>query len=629
MNNVKAFFSHIQNFNSYKFMGCKLRTRNGESGAEFSVWAPNAKEVRVVGDFNCWNGSNHLMENIIGSGYWNIFIVNISEGDIYKYEIITKQETSVLKADPYAYFSELRPSTASVVTNLENYHWNDKAWMEKRKKVPNYDLPINIYEVHLGSWARGENNKFYSYSEIADKLLSYVLYMGYTHIELLPVTEHPLDDSWGYQTTGYFSLTSRFGSPKDFMYLVDKFHEKNIGVILDWVPGHFCKDEHGLYNFDGTKLYEYENPKLSENYDWGTANFDLGKTEVQNFLISNAMFWFDVYHIDGLRVDAVSNMLYLDFGKRSSEALRNSNGTNENLEAISFVKKLNETVFKAYPNVLMIAEESTSWPGVSAPTHIGGLGFNYKWNVDWMNDMLKYMHLNSNHKKSQHTLITFSLMYAFSENFILPLSHDEVVHGKSSLLNKMFGEYEDKFASLRLFYGYMMAHPGKKLLFMGGEFGQFIEWNPKYALEWFLLEYPMHKKLQQYTKALNEFYKDEKALWQQDHIRQGFTWIDQDNSNQSIISFMRRGKDKNDFLIVVCNFTPTTYDNYKVGVPEFVNFVEVFNSANSVFGGSTKVSSGNIEPIVSVWNSQPYSINIVLPPLSIIFIKPSEKRQDD
>jgi 1,4-alpha-glucan branching enzyme len=625
MNNVEARLSHSHDLNSYKFMGCKLRTQNGENGAEFSVWAPNAKEVRVVGDFNCWKGCNHLMKNINKSGFWNIFIVGISEGDIYKYQIITEQETSALKADPYAYCSELRPNTASVVTNLENYYWNDEPWMIKRRESPPYDLPLNIYEVHLGSWERDENNKFYSYREIANKLLAYVLYMGYTHIEILPLTEHPLDDSWGYQTTGYFSVTSRFGNPKDFMYLVDKFHENNIGVILDWVPGHFCKDEHGLYRFDGTHLYEYENPLLGENYDWGTANFDLGKIEVQNFLISNARFWFDIYHIDGLRVDAVSNMLYLDYGKRSSEALRNSKGTNENLEATSFLKKLNEAIFKDYPNVLVIAEESTAWARVTAPTSIGGLGFNYKWNMGWMNDMLKYMQLNSSQKKSQHSLITFSLMYAFSENFILPLSHDEVVHGKKSLLSKMLGEYDDKFASLRLFYGYMMAHPGKKLLFMGGEFGQFIEWNHNAHLDWCLLEYPMHKKLQQYTKALNEFYKGEKALWQIDHTSEGFSWIEHENSNQSVISFLRKGKEKNDFIIIVCNFTPVTYESYKVGVPKFVNYKEVFNSDNSIFGGSNKMKNGTIAPILKKCNRKPYCINIKIPPLSIIFIKPIKK----
>ena len=625
MNNVEALLAHSHDFNSYKFMGCKLTTQNGGNGAEFSVWAPNAKEVRVVGDFNSWNGYNHLMENINNSGFWNIFIGSIGEGDIYKYEIITKQGSSVLKADPYAYYSELRPNTASVATDLEDYYWNDEGWMIKRRENPPYDLPLNIYEVHLGSWERDENNGFYSYREIADMLLAYVLYMGYTHIEILPLTEHPLDASWGYQTTGYFSVTSRFGNPKDFMYLVDKFHENNIGVILDWVPGHFCKDEHGLYQFDGTHLYEYENPLLGENYDWGTANFDLGKIEVQNFLISNAKFWFDVYHIDGLRVDAVSNMLYLDYGKRSSEALRNAKGTNENLEAISFLKKLNEIIFKDYPNVLVIAEESTAWARVTSPTYIDGLGFNYKWNMGWMNDMLKYMQLNSNEKKSQHSLITFSLMYAFSENFILPLSHDEVVHGKKSLLSKMLGEYEDKFASLRLFYGYMMAHPGKKLLFMGGEFGQFIEWNHNTHLDWCLLEYPMHLKLQQYTKALNEFYKDEKALWKLDHTSEGFSWIEHGNSNQSIISFLRKGKESNDFLIVVCNFTQVSYEKYKVGVPKFINYKEVFNSDNSIYGGSNITSNGTIAPILKRCNRQPYCINIKIPPLSIVFIKPIKR----
>lgn len=644
MNNVEAFLLNNQDFNSYKFMGCKLSTQNGENGAEFSVWAPNAKEVKVVGDFNYWNGNNHLMKNINNSGFWNIFIPDISEGQIYKYEIVTKQGNSALKADPYAYFSELRPNTASVVTNLEEYCWNDGAWMRNRIENEPYDLPLNIYEVHLGSWLRDENNNFYSYRQIADKLLRYVLYMGYTHIEILPLTEHPLDDSWGYQTIGYFSATSRFGHPKDFMYLVDKFHENNIGVILDWVPGHFCKDEHGLYKFDGTHLYEYENPLMGENFDWGTANFDLVKAEVQNFLISNARFWFDVYHIDGLRVDAVSNMLYLDYGKRRNKALKNVKGTNENLEAISFLKRLNEIIFKDYPNVLIIAEESTAWAKVTSPTNIGGLGFNYKWNMGWMNDMLKYMECSDEEKKVQHRLITFSLMYAFSENFILPLSHDEVVHGKKSLLSKMFGEYDDKFASLRLFYGYMIAHPGKKLLFMGGEFGQFIEWNNDGQLDWFLLDYPMHKGIQQYTKALNKFYKGEKSLWQQDHTNLGFEWIEHGNFNQSIISFMRKAKDDIDFLIIVCNFTKVNYKSYKVGVPMFVDYTEVFNSDNGIFMGTSEINEieeinqpnknhradkTNIKPISEEWNDKPYCIDIKIPPLSIIFIKPIKNIKKD
>ncbi|WP_298842992.1 1,4-alpha-glucan branching protein GlgB, partial [Clostridium sp.] len=555
MNNVEAFLLHKNEFDSYKFMGCKLITKDGEKGAEFSVWAPSAKEVMVVGDFNNWDGFYHSMKNIQKSGFFNIFIKNIKDGDLYKYKIITSKGKSLFKADPYGYFSEVRPNTASIVTDLKGYLWDDKNWMLQRKKRKPYDMPLNIYELHLGSWARDDNNKFYSYREIADKLLSYVLYMGYTHIELLPVMEHPLDDSWGYQITGYFSLTSRFGSPKDFMWFVNKFHQNNIGIILDWVPGHFCTDEHGLYKFDGTDLFQYDNPELGENYDWGTANFDLGKGEVREFLISNAMFWFELYHIDGLRVDAVSNMLYLDYGTRHGMNLKNNKGTNINLEAVSFLKELNEIIFRNYPNVLMIAEESTSWRGVSSPTSVGGLGFNYKWNMGWMNDMLKYMQLNSNEKKAQHELITFSLMYAFSENYILPLSHDEVVHCKKSLLSKMPFDYDYKFSSLRLFYGYMMAHPGKKILFMGGEFGQFIEWDPNKGLDWLLLEYPMHKKLQQYTKALNEFYKGEKALWQNDHTSDGFDWIDSNNSNQSIISFTRIAYDKDDYLIVVCNFS--------------------------------------------------------------------------
>jgi 1,4-alpha-glucan branching enzyme len=618
---LQANLSEIPKLKSYDIFGSHETTRNDAEGVRFSVWAPNAKEVRIAGDFNNWSGSLHRMKRNRKLGIWTLFIEGLSSGVIYKYEIITSDGQSLLKSDPYAFYSELRPNTASKVAGLDSYSWKDAAWLERRAVTALYEKPVNIYELHLASW-KMEGGCFLNYRQIADDLSSYIAQMGYTHVELLPVSEHPLDASWGYQSTGYFSVTSRFGTPEDFMYFVDKLHQINVGVILDWVPGHFCKDSHGLYNFDGTRLYQYENSLIGENYDWGTANFDLGKTEVKQYLISNALFWFDKYHIDGLRVDAVANMLYLDYGKKENLEVRNKFGGNENLEAIAFLKKLNSTVFRYFPNVLMIAEDSSSYPGVTTPAYLGGLGFNYKWNMGWMNDMLKYMQMDPVHRKWHHNLITFSLMYAFSENFVLPLSHDEVVHGKRSLLNKMPGDYWQKFASLRLFYGYMIAHPGKKLLFMGGEFGQFIEWKFDEEIDWFLLDYPAHISMQSYVRALNSFYKNEYSLWQVDHSHKGFQWIDHQNYEQSIISFMRIGKQKEDFILIICNFTPSVYHNYKIGVPSFIHYKEVFNSDSEIYGGSNQSNEGSIKPELENWHNQPYHIKITIPPLSTIFIKP-------
>jgi 1,4-alpha-glucan branching enzyme len=618
---IRLNLKKIQKFNFYDIFGSHITTLNGVTGVMFLLWAPSAKEVNIVGDFNNWIGSLHTMKKNKKIGVWTLFIPGLDTGSIYKYEILTKNNKRVLKSDPCAFYSELRPNTASVVVSLDSYKWKDYDWLNNRNNTSLYDKPINIYEVHLGSW-KMEDGNFMNYRQIADELLPYVSGMGYTHVELLPVSEHPLDASWGYQSTGYFALTSRFGTPEDFMYFVDKLHQKHIGVILDWVPGHFCKDEHGLYNFDATTLYEYSNPLIGENYDWGTANFDLSKPQVRRYLIANALFWFDKYHIDGLRVDAVANMLYLDYGKKEGIGIKNRFGGNENLEAIDFLKKLNSTVFANFPNVLMIAEDSSSFPGVTIPAYLGGLGFNYKWNMGWMNDMLKYMQMDPIHRKWHHNLITFSLMYAFSENFILPLSHDEVVHGKRSLLNKMPGDYWQKFASLRLFYGYMTAHPGKKLLFMGGEFGQFIEWRFDSSLDWFLLDYPMHKAMQEYVRELNLFYKEEPALWEVDHSYKGFQWIDHQNYDQSIISFMRLGKKKEDIIIVICNFTPAVYHNYKIGVPSFVHYKEVFNSDIKAYGGSNQFNADIIRPEMENWHNQPYHIKITIPPLATIFIKP-------
>lgn len=617
-------FHEGKHFKSYEFLGSRLSKYEDNEGVAFRVWAPKAKKVRIVGNFNNWNGNNFEMyrEN---SGVWSLFISELQEGEIYKYEIFTEDNRVIVKSDPYAYYSELRPKTASIIMNIDNYKWNDKKWIEKRSKKNIFNSPINIYEVHLGSWKKDENDNFYSYRKIADKLVDYVKDMGYTHIEILPITEHPLDASWGYQTTGYYSVTSRFGTPNDFKYFVDKFHNNGIGVILDWVPGHFCKDAHGLYKFDGTSLYEYSNPDLGENYDWGTANFDLGKKEVQSFLISNAVFWFEKYHVDGIRADAVSNMLYLNYGKKENTLIKNEYGGNENLMAVEFIKNLNKAVFEYYKNPFMIAEESTAWSMVTTPTYLGGLGFNYKWNMGWMNDMLKYMEMDPIYRKWHHELITFSLMYAFSENFILPLSHDEVVHGKKSLLNKMPGNYEEKFKSLRLFYGYMMTHPGKKLLFMGGEFGQFIEWKYDSELDWHLLTYPSHDSLKRYVKELNHVYLKEKSLWQQDHLSDGFSWIDHANYNQSIISFIRKSTNKDEFIIVICNFTNVLYEDYKVGVPRKGNYVEILNSDRDIYGGSNCLNKGIIKSKKGKWNNRPYNIEIKIPPLSTIFIKPITK----
>ena len=613
--------------NSYKFLGAHPLTQGDQTGVRFSLWAPNALQVAVVGDFNNWSPEGSQMQKVLDSGIWSLFIPGIQEGSLYKYLIHTQQGEILYKADPYGFSSEFRPGTASRVNSLDQYDWQDSLWLSNRSSSGIYDRPMLIYEIHLGSWRQNDDGSFYSYRQLAEELVPYVADMGYTHIEILPITEHPFDGSWGYQSTGYYSVTSRYGSPQDFMCLIDQCHQNGIGVILDWVPGHFCKDAHGLRQFDGTPLYEYADPRRAENYHWGTLSFDLGKREVRSFLISNAMFWLDIFHIDGLRVDAVASMLYLDYGKEPGQWTPNVYGGKENLEAVDFMKKLNETVFSNFPNALMIAEESTQWPMVSKPTYLGGLGYNYKWNMGWMNDMLRYMETDSIHRKWHHQLLTFSLMYAFSENFILPLSHDEVVHGKKSLLNKMPGDYWQKFASLRAFYGYMMAHPGKKLIFMGGEFGQFIEWDEKKSLDWFLLDYDMHHKLHLYVKQLNHFYRRQASLWFNDHDWQGFQWIDPHDYQHSVITFMRIGNDPEDFLIVLCNFTPVVYDGYRIGVPKKGQYVELFNSDMECFGGSGQSNSSALTGDLPPWHNQPYSLVLKVPPLATLFLKyqkPSE-----
>lgn len=608
----------------YEKLGAHFRIINGIEGVLFAVWAPCACRVSVVGNFNQWDGRRHQMRLLGSSGVWEIFIPGICQGDIYKYEIYTFSKEIYLKSDPYAFYSELRPDTASIVYNIDNYQWNDKDWINSRDSSNILEKPISIYEVHLGSWKRKceEGGRFFTYRELAAELVKYVKEMGYTHIELLPVAEHPYDGSWGYQTTGYYSVTSRYGLPEDFMYLVDTCHQNGIGVILDWVPAHFPKDGHGLARFDGTALYEHLDEKQGEHPDWGTHIFNYGRNEVKCFLISNAIFWFEKYHIDGLRVDAVASMLYLDYGKKEGQWVPNKWGGRENLEAVEFLKQLNTTVFRYFPGVMMIAEESTSWPLVSKPPYAGGLGFTFKWNMGWMNDFLSYVSMDPIYRKYHHNKITFSLMYAFSENFILVLSHDEVVHGKCSMINKMPGDYWNKFAGLRVSYGFMYGHPGKKLLFMGGEFGQFIEWNYQQSLDWHLLGYEAHKKLQRYVKDLNNLYKKEKAMYQLDFCPEGFEWIECNDVDQGVFSFIRKGKDQGDILVFVCNFTPVLYNDYRIGVPQDLYYMEILNSDSEIYGGSNAGNLGGVYAEKIPFHERPYSLKIQVPPLSTLIFKP-------
>jgi len=588
----------------------------------FRVYAPHAEKVAVVGDFNGWNLSAHPMRKITKEGIWELVVNNVAMYQNYKYAITHRRKT-FLKQDPYAYHNQTNGETSSKIYQLDGFNWTDQAWLEQRNNTGTYDKPVNIYEVNLGSWKRYKDGNVYNYRHLADKLIPYVKKMGFTHIEIMPLTEFPFDGSWGYQVTGYFSVTSRYGVPQDFMYLVNKAHQNNIGIILDWVPAHFPKDEHGLYKFDGDFLYEYKDSEKREIKGWGTHKFDFGRTEVQSFLISNAVFWLDVYHADGLRVDAVSSMLYLDYDKKEGEWTPNIYGGNENLEAISFLKKLNESVFKNYPNTMMVAEESTAWPMVTKPTYLGGLGFNFKWNMGWMNDMIEYMETDPFFRKYKHKNITFSLHYAFSENYILPLSHDEVVHGKKSILNKMPGPYEEKFANVRVLLGYMMAHPGKKLNFMGYEIGQFTEWDYNKEIEWFMIEYEYHGKLNTYIKNLNEFYLKRSELWEVDYSWSGFKWISNDDYEQNIISFKRINKN-GDELIAVVNFSPTERHNYIIGVDEGI-YTEVFNSNDEEFGGT---GTGNKDRLISSQGSvHGYNsfVSLTLPPLSIIFLEKETK----
>lgn len=643
-----AFLPTVSDYDTYLFnqgnhhriyekLGCHLREVNGVKGASFAVWAPSAQRVSVVGSFNQWDGRIHQMRMLGSSGVWELFIPGLAPGDLYKYEIKTPSGELYIKADPFAFYAEKPPQTASRVYDMDDYQWHDEEWLAKRAKEPVYDKPVNIYEVHLGSWQQEPDPdpdsetgfRPLSYRQLAERLIPYAKKMGYTHLELLPVMEHPYDGSWGYQVTGYYAVTSRYGTPADFKYFVDKCHENGLGVILDWVPAHFPKDGHGLARFDGTALYEHEDIRKGEHLEWGTHVFNYGRHEVRNFLIANALFWFDKYHVDGLRVDAVASMLYLDYCRKPGEWIPNEYGGRENLEAVEFLRQLNTTVYRYYPNVMMIAEESTAWPKVTAPVHEGGLGFSHKWNMGWMNDFLRYVGMDSVYRKYHQNLITFSFMYAWSENFILVLSHDEVVHGKKSLLDKMPGDYWQKFAGLRGALGYFMGHPGKKLLFMGGEFGQFIEWKYKESLDWHLLGYPMHQKLHDYVADLNHFYLNEPALYEIDSHYDGFEWIDCSDTEHSIVSFIRKGKDWRDMLVFVCNFTPATHDNYRIGAPLDTVYTEVFNSDLEQYGGSHVANEQPVKAEPVPWHGKSWSIILKVPPLATIVLRPDTSKFRD
>ena len=608
----------------YDKVGAHPVVIEGVPGVQFAVWAPNAMRVSVVGDFNHWDGRSHPMRNRGPSGVWELFVPGPAEGAIYKYEIRPGSgDLPLMKSDPYAFRSELRPNSGSIVARLDHHHWNDYGWMDYRSRNDWLSSPISVYEVHLGSWRRviEEGGRWLTYTELADQLIPYVKQMGYTHIELMPVMEYPFDGSWGYQTLGYFSVTSRYGTPAEFMAFVDRCHQAGIGVFLDWTPAHFPSDGHGLGEFDGTHLYEHADPRQGRHPDWGTLVFNYGRNEVQNFLISNALFWIDKFHIDGLRVDAVASMLYLDYSRREGEWIPNEYGGRENLAAIAFLKRLNEVVYSRHPGVLTIAEESTSWPMVSRPTYLGGLGFSLKWNMGWMNDTLSYFSENPIYRKYHHNRMTFSMLYAFTENFVLPFSHDEVVHGKASLINKMPGDLWQQFANLRLLYGYMFAHPGKKLMFMGGEIGQRGEWTHETSLEWHLLEYPQHRGLQTLTGDLNAAYRNEPALHQVDFDWHGFEWIDCNDADSSVLSFLRRARDPGNFIVVVANFTPVFREDYRVGVPEVGFYREIMNTDSERYGGTNEGNAGGVHAEAIPWNNHPYSIKLRLPALAAIYFK--------
>jgi len=630
-------FGEGTHFRLYDKLGAHVISHEGVSGVVFAVWAPNAERVSVIGEFNAWDGRRHPMRPRGAVGIWELFIPGLQQGGLYKYEIKTRHHRQLLavKTDPYGFTSEVRPNTASIVWDLSHYQWNDADWMQSRKEKQSFQSPISIYEVHLGSWRRPPDDPkgFLNYRQLAEQLVPYVKEMGYSHIELLPITEHPYDGSWGYQTTGYFAPTARFGTPDDFRYFVDAAHRVGLGLILDWVPAHFPKDGHGLGFFDGTKLYEHADPRKGEHQDWGTLIFNLGRNEVVEFLLSSALFWLDVYHLDGLRVDAVASMLYLDYSRKQGEWVPNEYGGRENLEAVRFIKRFNELVHEKFPDVLTMAEESTAWPLVSRPVYIGGLGFDMKWNMGWMHDMLEYIQKDPVHRRYHHHSLTFSLMYAFSENFILPFSHDEVVHLKKAMPGKMPGDYWQQFANLRALYAYMYAHPGKKLLFMGMEFGQWTEWNFQSELDWMLLDFDAHRQLQQLVKDLNHLYATQAALHEVDFSWEGFQWIDFRDVDHSVVSFLRKAKDPAEQVVVVVNFTPVPQMGYRVGVPHPGFYSELLNSDSAAYGGSNLGNAGGLPADEIEWQGQPYSILLTIPPLGVVYLKappkPIEEKEAD
>lgn len=609
---------------AYKFMGAHFVTENRKKGIRFTTWAPRSSKIYVIGDFNNWElKEEYSMEKINERGIWSLFVPKLEEGIKYKFAVVNEcGNNTVYKADPYAFKSELRPNTASVLTKIKSFRWGDKRWLNKREKEGLDNKPMNIYEIHLGSWKR-KNGEFMTYEEISEILPEYIKEMGYTHVEFMPINEHPLDASWGYQGVGYYSVTSRYGDLNGLKTLINKLHKNNIGVLLDWVPSHFCKDEHGLFMFDGSPTYEYEAWWKANNEGWGTCNFDLGRPEVKSFLFSNAMYWINEFHIDGLRVDAVSNMLYLDYGREYGEWEPNIYGGNGNLEAIAFLKELNTIIKKEGKGAITVAEESTSWEGITKPVEDDGLGFDYKWNMGWMNDTLSYIELDPIYRKYHHNKMNFSMMYNYSEKFILPISHDEVVHGKKSLINKMWGDDWKKYAGLRLYASFMMGHPGKKLMFMGCEFGQFVEWREWEELQWNVIEeFDIHRKTQEYFRVLNHFYLENNSLWSLDYEEEGFRWIDADNSEQSVLSFIRIGKNKKEKLIFICNFTPEVYYDFKVGVPELGEYIEVFNSDSLEFGGAGNIIGDSIlKATEESFKDFDYSISVKVPPLGTLVLK--------
>ena len=611
-------------YKAYESFGAHIRTVGGIRGVHFVVWAPNAARVSVVGDFNDWDGLRHPMTNRGAAGVWELFLPGLSEGTHYKYEIRSRDHhTLLLKADPYAFASQLRPRTASVVHDVSAYAWHDDAWMAARAKWDPLTAPLSIYEVHVGSWMRvpEENNRWLTYRELADKLIPYAKDLGYTHLELMPVTEHPFDGSWGYQATGYFAATSRYGAPQDFMAFVDQAHQAGLGVIMDWAPAHFPDDPHGLALFDGTHLYDHADPRLGYHPDWHSRIFNYDRVEVRTFLMNSALFWLDKYHIDGLRVDAVASMLYLDYGRKPGEWIPNEFGGKENLAAVSLLKELNILIHREFPGAVTIAEESTSWPGVSRPTYTGGLGFTFKWNMGWMHDMLTFFQYDPIYRRFHQNQITFGLLYAFSENFILALSHDEVVYGKRTLLDKMPGDVWQRFANLRLLFGYMYSHPGKKMLFMGSEFGQWREWNHDTSLDWHLCEDEPHRGLQRLTRDLNRIYREEPALHEIDFDWSGFQWIDFSDTDNSVIAYLRKARNTTAAIVCVCNFTPVPRYGYRIGVPELGWYQELANTDGIAYGGSNIGNGGGVHAAETPSHGFPYSLPLTLPPLSILMLK--------